>query len=284
MFCCVATCLHSGQVRCLCLCSTIIRIWTFISAPAAAFFLSAAIFLLQLTQIHVLLFHFSNITCLIWVHSPTNLHEQVWCIFLLLSITQIKAFCFSTIFAPSGQFYLYLSSWVFPKVSAQSSSCVLLRATCYLLIVSTRRLSSAFESVTMPVHIFNNFSILDIDFSASCCLLLSAACFAFSLRPWFERIRQQTYTNKPGTILFLQYQSHKSRCFTFPLLFTHHLRAFERTNLHEQSWSARILNHSPPPMTCTYDVHVKSYTSPSPSPSPVLFPSPSPSPVWLLRI
>lgn len=41
--------------------------------------------------------------------------------------------------------------------------------------------------------------------------------------------------------------------FCFSLLFAHHLSAFERTNLHEQSWLARILNHTPPPMTHTQD-------------------------------
>ena len=48
-------------------------------------------------------------------------------------------------------------------------------------------------------------------------------------------------------------QSRKSRCFPFSLLFAHHSSAFERTNLHEQSWPAHILNHAPPPRVCCFN-------------------------------
>ena len=141
-------------------------------------------------------------------------------------------------------------------------------AACRLLIVAARPLSS-FGTGTMPVHIFYNLSNFDIHLSASCSLLLSVACLAFSLlydllHVWlFHYFTTITYLiwahssinlHKPGAILLLQYQSHKSKCFAFPLLFAHHLSAFERTNLHKQSWpAARIFNHTPPPMTHTQD-------------------------------
>jgi len=176
------------------------------------------------------------------VHSPTNLHEQAWCIFFA-SINHTN----------QGVLLFHCFSLL------RDNFVVMCAAVCHLLIVSARRLSSAFESVTMPVHIFGDFMNLDIHFSASCCLLLSVACFAFSLLydhhlsllDLSAFANKLTQTSLVQFYLLLQYQSHKPRCFAFPLLFTHHLRAFERTNLHEQSWPARILNHSPPPMTRT---------------------------------
>ena len=130
-----------------------------------------------------------------------------------------RRFAFPLFFAPSGQFCRHVCCCVplADCVCAPPVFCIRVSYDARAYFRWFYEFGHSFQRLLLPSFI--------------CCMF----CFFTTLRPsleltWFERIRQQTYTNKPGTILFVASISiTQTKVFCFSTTFHPSLESI-RTN------------------------------------------------------